>query len=46
MQALLPGYLFADKREKTNQPVTAVAAAGTYAIADTAGFVIGSLNLG
>ena len=43
MQALLPGYLFADKREKTNQPVTAVAAAGTYAIADTAGFVIGSL---
>ena len=43
MQDLLPGFLFADKREKTNQPVTAVAVAGTYAIADTAGFVIGSL---
>ena len=44
MQALLPGFLFADKREKTNQPVTAVGRiAKTYAIADTTGFVPGSL---
>ena len=44
MQALLPGFLFADKREKTNQPVTAVGGiAKTYAIADTTGFVPGSL---